>query len=280
MASLYTVVQYVPDPVTEERINIGVIVIGEDKAYAQFVDDWRRVSSFGGGKSVQFLRDFATQIEEAAENVTVGQLSLQPKSERPWIDDAILERMASSWINSIQLTPLKGSLDNPSELLDHVSKRFLRTPQRRERPFRDRNQAARVVREQVRDGLVNALGSQGTKLFRGSFNVPGEAYFHQVDAVVWNGSPRFAAAGLSFENPDNPERVTQLQLSLWAARDVRDRYPGLPFGVMVLEPENREDQGLVEVQSAIETVGAVYLREHEVEPWAENLAQDLREYIA
>ncbi len=48
MASFYTVVQYVPDPVTDERVNIGVIVAAEDTVQSRFLSNWRRVKQFGG----------------------------------------------------------------------------------------------------------------------------------------------------------------------------------------------------------------------------------------
>src|SRR5579885_3191655 len=40
MASFYTVVQYVPDPVADERINAGVIVFSRDRVAARFVKNW------------------------------------------------------------------------------------------------------------------------------------------------------------------------------------------------------------------------------------------------
>jgi len=46
MTPYYTVVQCVPDPIAGERINIGVIVLGEGRLSCRFVRTWRRVAQF------------------------------------------------------------------------------------------------------------------------------------------------------------------------------------------------------------------------------------------
>ena len=50
------IVQYVPDAVTNERINIGVIVLDENRASAAFLSNWGRVKQFAG-RDIQFLQD-------------------------------------------------------------------------------------------------------------------------------------------------------------------------------------------------------------------------------
>ena len=40
MTSFYSVVRYVPDPIAEEAINIGVVAFKEGKLRFRFVEDW------------------------------------------------------------------------------------------------------------------------------------------------------------------------------------------------------------------------------------------------
>src|SRR4051812_34186562 len=105
MPARYTVVQYVPDPIADERINIGVIAFTEDRIVPRFLHDWSRVRRFGGA-DVSFLKAFARQLHEevspalfldgferAVGNVNAG--SILSASE--------------NWMNSIQLTAPRAS---------------------------------------------------------------------------------------------------------------------------------------------------------------------------
>ena len=59
MTSHYSIVQYVPDPIADERINVGVIATGENGTVrVRFLGHWQRVHQFGRG-DVSFLQEFA-----------------------------------------------------------------------------------------------------------------------------------------------------------------------------------------------------------------------------
>ena len=105
MASYYTVVQYVPDPLAGERINIGVFAYGEGRILCRFLQNWNRVRAFGG-EDIQFLLDFT----ERAKSFTAEQV----------------KKMAANWNHSIQLTEPRGWLTSPEDLLAEVAGLFLR----------------------------------------------------------------------------------------------------------------------------------------------------------
>lgn len=119
MASHYSVVQYVPDSVIDERVNIGVIVFDENVVLSRFLSDWRRVHAFGG-EDVKFLKDFASEV--------VGKSGVAQKSLREQVralaNDDILG-MAESWSHAIQLTTPRGSTLDVEGLLVDVASRFL-----------------------------------------------------------------------------------------------------------------------------------------------------------
>jgi Protein of unknown function (DUF3037) len=64
MPGYYSVVQYLPDPVTDERVNIGVITYGDGGIRCRFLRTWTRVRMFGG-EDVSFLREFAAGVTQA-----------------------------------------------------------------------------------------------------------------------------------------------------------------------------------------------------------------------
>src|SRR5215204_5185211 len=103
MASRYSVIQYLPDPATDERINFGVLAYGGGEAYARFVRDWRRIRGFGGQDTL-FLREFARDVE--ASTSSQGRLPLFG-AETLDPDELILS--VGTWKNSIQLTEPRAS---------------------------------------------------------------------------------------------------------------------------------------------------------------------------
>ena len=91
MPAYLTVVQCVPDPVIDERINVGVIVYGEGRIRSRFISDWRRVRSFGVD-DVEFLKEFAERLERAES----GQETLPGAPAMRRFDEAALQRIVGS----------------------------------------------------------------------------------------------------------------------------------------------------------------------------------------
>lgn len=67
MVSYYSIIQYIPDPIADERINIGVLAFDDHSVQVKFLSRWDRVSSFAPVADVSFLREFAQQMQTVAE---------------------------------------------------------------------------------------------------------------------------------------------------------------------------------------------------------------------
>lgn len=59
MVSRYSVIQYVPDAIANERINIGVLVFDEQVVRVKFLSKWNRVVHFAPNSDISFLMDFS-----------------------------------------------------------------------------------------------------------------------------------------------------------------------------------------------------------------------------
>src|SRR4051794_17238730 len=110
MPARYSVIQYVPDPATDERINFGVVAFSPGEAHARFVRNWRRIGSFG--PDIAFLKEFARQVEAIA----AAQVAL-PVDASP-VEPEALEAVAGQWMNSIQITTPRASTLEPAQLVD------------------------------------------------------------------------------------------------------------------------------------------------------------------
>lgn len=266
MASRYSIVQYVPNPITDERINIGVVAFDDNDVRVQFLNNWSRVQAFGR-EDIHFLRDFAKRMNFAASEGLLfpgDEPDGTPKHER-------LKKIARGWINSIQFTEPRGSLENVESLLEDIAQTYL-VNLVSEKTKRNRQDAARITHSLIRKTLLSYNDRPALKeMLKNDFPVRGSHKKHKFDAVVANGQPYFAAHGISFE-VQIPE---SLQDSLsWMIADVKESNPKLPIGIVALPPK-QEWQDYEKLNKLYKTtistyrsLGAEVLQENEVQPWA------------
>ena len=123
MASYYSIIQYVPNPLANERINIGVLIFDEEEIKVKFLENWKRVENFCMG-DITFLHDFESQMQEAVSKGLLfpgDSLLDHPRQER-------LQRFSESWMNSIQFTEPNFSLKPVDKLLEDSIKKYLIEP--------------------------------------------------------------------------------------------------------------------------------------------------------
>jgi hypothetical protein len=232
MPAKYSVIQFLPDPIAGERINIGVIVFDNQSVQVRFLRNWERVRRFANSE-VEFLQDFAgTCTLAASPNL------LLPTMERfPRLDEQQILAMAHNWRNSIQLTEPRGSTKPIEALLTEVVARFLVEPSHTKKEYRDKMTAARIARAKVRGALRNRFSiAQADHLLMPYGQLEGKNKPHAFDAVVQNGRPHFAIDALSFELPRATNLDLQIYAKAWTLTDVRDNDPNIPIGIYTLPP--------------------------------------------
>ena len=268
MPTYYTVVRCVPDPVVDERINIGVIVWGDGKIRARFVSDWKRVTSFGI-KDVSFIRDFAQRIMDAEANQLV--LPNVPGAQR--FDEAALRRAIETWAGVIQFSEARASLREPDTVLEDVARRFLRAPDRSSERHRSRQSAAALTQRRVEEALEARIGERDARRFiRKNYDLAGKLEEHKVDVGVVNGAPHLAARGLSFEIQELPEMRHHYTDTVFAVTDLKERIPHLPFGVVVYSPRPGASASVLDLyKRAVDVLpraGAIVVSEQDAATWA------------
>ncbi len=266
MASRYSIVQYVPNPIADERINIGVIAFDDNDVRVQFLNNWSRVQAFGR-EDIHFLRDFAKRMNFAASEGLLfpgDEPDGTPKHER-------LKKIAQGWINSIQFTEPRGSLENVESLLEDIAQTYLVSVVSA-KIKRNRQDAARITTSIIRKTLMSYDDKPALKeLLKNDFPVKGSHKEHTFDAVVANGQPYLVAHGISFEV--YPPETLQDSIS-WMILDVKESDTKLPIGIVALPPKQewQDYEKLNKVyQTTISTyrdLGAEVLQENEVQPWA------------
>lgn len=217
MASFYSVLQYIPDPVRDERVNFGVLAFGGGQVCRVFLSNWTRVRSFAQA-DVAFLKRL---VHETGD----------------W-DEAAIRRLAEQWTGSIRITTPSASLLAPDALVLDASKRFLIDSVPAMLGYRPRTTAVKTARTWVKEKLKERVGGRWRALLRDEkYHLPGTHKAYEFDIAVGNGQPYFAMQALSFEVPNTKPLEKEIEATAWRVKEVHDASPGLPIGVFTFPPD-------------------------------------------
>lgn len=274
MPSRFSIIQYVPEPISGERVNIGVVAIDDGHVHCRFVRNWSRVRSFGG-EDIKFLRDFAERVEEQAAGV------LRLPGHEGMDLSARLEELSREWGHSIQLTPPRASLDTGERVVETLAERVLRGPANRVRQHRDHRHAAKIVTQVIEHAWEQEVGDV-SKLLRRKPELPGKLTSHPFDVAIWNGQPILAAQGMSFETDDPKRLELELNARAWAVADVRKAHSKLKVAVIALPPLKKTAPGrhvFDEAKRVLEGLGAEVVLESDAAEWAKSSAHTLKRRV-
>ena len=272
MTAQYTVVQYVPDPVAEERINVGVITWNKRCIRSRFLSNWARVRSFGG-EDIGFLKDFVKSLSEKAS----GQMDLPEAGGGENLDVPHLEKIVREWGRSIQFSEPRGSLKDAEALLDDMTPLFLREPVRRRPQPRTRATAAKIAATIMLDVVRKMAPEQAEELVKKNGTVDGEIEPHRFDVVLENGSLLAAVHTISFEINEGEHLEKELVTTKWTLSDVRKKHKDLPMAVFVLPPTANASQGTYrDAKRVFKALDAtVMASERSMGTWAKQRARSL-----
>lgn len=120
MSCKYSIIQYFPNPINGERINIGIVVIDDnDTIKLTFLTNWNRVKAFAiDSNDITYLFGCVAKFEKlAAQNV------FYVRDDRTNLQRLLF--VINNWHYLIQFTDLRGSLDSIDALLLALVKEFL-----------------------------------------------------------------------------------------------------------------------------------------------------------
>ncbi|MCU0532922.1 MAG: DUF3037 domain-containing protein [Hydrococcus sp. Prado102] len=265
MASRYSIIQYIPNPIADERINIGAIAFDEDVVRVQFLQRWERVRDFGM-ENIDFLKDFAARMKEATAAGLLfpgDEPDMLPRQER-------LRKIARNWFNSIQFTEPRGSLEDVESLLQDIAETYLRETQTAQPQFRSRQDAVKVATKRIKKILERIANKEAEELLKKDYSLHGSHADHKFDVVVANGKPYLAAQAISFE-VKVPEPI-QNSIS-WMIADIKQNKPDFPLAIFALPPkqESRHYKDLERIYqkttSMYSNLGADVVGEKEIDSW-------------
>lgn len=256
MPAYYSLVQYVPDLVRRERVNIGIVVFNEERMKSHFIENWNRIRQFGG--CVPALQDVAKQIE---------QMSLE-----------VLRNTIESWQHSIQFTAPAASLLDLDSLLIDMTQRCLIDPEQQERSYRNRQQAVAITKNSLANALREVIGKAAVKLLKAHFAMSGSLDRHEYDIALVNGQPLLAANSLSFETPDRKEIVKVSHATAWSIEDIKRRDSSFRLAIIALPPK-QPSEVYDRAVNTFKSLGAEIVVEDELEAWSFQVATQVRDKL-
>lgn len=258
MTSQFSVLQYVPDPLADERINVGVIAYDDSEQAFRVLKDWHRVERFAGHPAAHLRASVLDLLDELAE---VEPTDLPGR----------LGEWRSGWHGSLTLTPPRVSLDPPERVLDDIAASVLK-----ESPTRTRTQTKSQVVASVRRELEGALNQVteglGTKLVGTRVDLAGRRIHHEVDLAVRNGHVMLAAQAISFARPESRSVERDVGALAWLLEDVASTSTAPPIDVVVAPPRDPERR---DYQTAMRLFGELaneVVQTQSIERWAQTVA--------
>jgi hypothetical protein len=259
MVSFYSVLQYVPDPLADERVNVGVIAFDANTFQCQLLDDWRRVHSFGA-RSVTELRGAVRELE--------GELEQQAQ-ESPGETKSRIDELARTWRHSIQMTVSRASTMAVSDLMVEMTGIMLK-----QSPIQRRPRTKTAILAQARVSLERVLEDR-RDLVRGRAPVPGRYINHEVDLAVVNGKVLLAAQAISFARAPSSTLEKDVSATAWVIEDVRQAEGAPQLAVIVGAPDDRKRGDFVTATKLFADMDAQVVPTEGVDSWAQELAPRL-----
>ena len=253
MPSRYTLIQYRPDPASDERLNIGVIAWDADGAHVVFVESWEHVRLFGG-QDVAFLREFAQSVQNRL-----------PEEMAPIVDE-LTEELVQRWVgdlaDGVQLTPAEGAPEEAGKLVSSLAARFLYSPSPRPRQRRGHRMAASHAYRAIKTALHQKKAKGAGLVVRLHRPLKGELGEHLFDVVVANDKPLAAVDAISFETGSKANLQREVDATAWALDDVRHLDKDMPLAVFVLPPTNPEAEQVFRAASkTFKALGAAVMKD-------------------
>lgn len=265
MNSFYSIIRFVPDPVAEEFLNIGVVVWGDGRVRHRFLRDWTRVKHFSP-VDLHSLRD----IERWFDGPMSEQLDLPTPGAMP-VSESIMRAVAGQWGGILQLTEARVSPRRPDDLLNVIAAKMLKDPNsRHEKNKDDRQRAVRDAVGLVRGALASRVPDYVDKLLHQHFELAGESgarYLFDVAVALPNEPvPVLAMNALSLRVS---EAGAMDLIDAYAHRihDVRSRNDSIPAAVFALLPERRT-RAVDHAQLQFQRLGVPMLRAEEAASWS------------
>lgn len=263
----YSVVQFVPDPIAGEAVNLGVIAWDDGGIKTEVIKDWRRISSFAYS-DIGFLRDFVKTFSRLSSNQArlPGLLGDKP------LNPADLEQLIEGWKNSIQFTPIRTSMKSAADLSRDLAKIFIKTKTPIRRKF-VKSKAVKFATGVFYELFESRVGINVEKYVFNGEPIQGKLDSHQFDVVVKNGKLITALDTLSFASQNPKEIIRDIDATAWKLQDVKKKYKLVPLCVMAVKSDLADVHVITKARAIFSELDTKLVEQSELKNWVRRNAK-------
>jgi hypothetical protein len=155
VTSYYSIIQVTADPLADERINLGVVVLGDGPSDVRFTSDVVRTARFlGNGATALDVHQLISGVQKDLELILNHEESLRKMRE-----------VSERWQQTVRITPPRASTLDIDELARRVGSRAL--PAHAHGPrARDRRAAIALAGQKLRVAVKQLKASVQVKRHR------------------------------------------------------------------------------------------------------------------
>jgi hypothetical protein len=262
--SKFSIVQYVPNPTSGERVNVGVVILSPEAKFAsvRFDGATRRAQRIApSGSDLKFLKQLQTDLEARMP---------QARGQQKWLGDIVplsadeLERLYRESGNTIQFSEPLASTADPEELEARLIRTYLPALRSTSRGRSDLAVRRNVKRVMESAGLDNLIQS--------NYRIRGRHDSYTFDFALVNGTPKKIIETKSLEKDDREATRSDIHATGYRIRDLRDNGIQTPVSLVVSSGGNE----LFDLASRVmDDLGGEVVVEDRAAHWAESLAHRL-----
>lgn len=269
---------YAPDPLSDDRISIGVVALSERGTTWEMLSDWRRAAQFGRepvGYVREWLGDFESRLRGKSLMVSVRETDL-----------SYFKRIASeSALAGIQVVAPQPVFLEHDVALQLFADRYLHLDRVGTQDSRPRRKAHLIkTAHSVLDGAMLRVFDRHdiVRYVREDLRIDGLHGRHELDLGVGNGRVYLGAYAMSFARSVKANIQMETESIYWSLSDIRSPHPTIPLSVLIDPPiatSDSRDVGLRllfdEFQDTCRKLSANIVYSTDIEAWAEQSAREL-----
>lgn len=261
--SHYTVIKYVPNPLTDECINVGVIAFDGNQVIAQLTSDFSRARAFAK-TDPKLLRATLSDFRQLIEQNALNEFKIR--------------RICDSWQNEVQFTTPRVSALPVDQLLSEVVPQFLPSQNREASVQRVGKRRAVKVAVELLTGRItdrfHTTKAVARKLIRLDYEAPGRLEQHEFDLALVNGELKLAAIALSFARENKAQLKRDLDAAAFVMEDMRKMNRRLPLVVLGYRADSAPED-IRRAETLFANWDAKVITETKVDAWAGTVVQAL-----
>jgi hypothetical protein len=272
----FSIIQYVPDPIANERMNIGVVVLTPSSVRVNFVTSWKRAQTFAQGADISHLRDFKSTLELLSSQAhAMYQKGLPLIGEADRSPQDLIRKMAASWSHQIQFAPFQRSLEDADRLMQRLSGRYLKEGKKQQRMGKSKNDVVSSAVRSLKKAMPEALARDHN--VRRWVSAQGDVVPQiTLDFGLMNGELKAAGQAVSFQTLDLMEIRHQWKEAVWSLIDLRRLHQELPTSLIIAKPfqnsREYEEEYEMAMDSAV-TSGIWLALDTETDAWAHKVTE-------